>query len=403
MYTYCLSPEVYVHETHPLQIRSVSTRSSELKSAIHLISKRTLEKDWTYKYSHHNTTVSVEHLPTPLHSTTMTKLLVIIGITGLQGSSVHKVFQNEPGWRIRGITRNPSKHPDLQTQGVDLVSANLDDPASLESAFKDAHAIFAVTDFWQFLKEASTFATAEREGKKPNQVAMEREIQQGRNMVHAAAKQLATLERLVFSTLSDSRKWSNGEIKWNLHFDGKAMITEYLQQNFPDLAQRTSYLHMGSYLSNWRMNARFAPQKQPDGSFVIRRFALANGKPLPYVNPPNDTGHFVRALVLSPSAPPGSAMLGGCELLTNEELCALWGKVHGVECRFEVLTYDHAIEAGMPEWMALEVSESGTYTTKFGWAGGDPEVKSPGELGVDVGKLTSVEEWIRREDWRSVL
>jgi hypothetical protein len=333
----------------------------------------------------------------------MSKLLVIIGITGLQGSSVYKVFQSEPGWRIRGITRTPSKYPELQNQGVDLVSANLDDQASLENAFKGAHAIFAVTDFWQFLKEDSTFKTAETEGKKPNQVAMEREIQQGKNMVHAAAKQLATLERLVFSTLSDSRKWSNGEIKWNLHFDGKAMITEYLQQHFPELAKRTSYLHMGSYLSNWRMSERFAPQKQMDGSFVIRRFALANGKPLPYVNPPNDTGHFVRALVLSPSAPPGSAMLGGCELMTNEEFCALWGKVNGVECRFKVLTYGDAIEAGMPEWMALEVSESGTYTTKFGWAGGDPEVKSPEELGVDVDKLTKVEEWIRREDWSSVL
>ena len=333
----------------------------------------------------------------------MSKLLVIIGITGLQGSSVHKVFQSEAGWRIRGITRNPSKYPALQKEGVELVAADLDDQASLEAAFEGANAIFAVTDFWQFLKDGETFKVAEKEGKKPNQVAMEREIQQGKNMVHAAAKQLSTLERLVFSTLSDSRKWSNGEIKWNLHFDGKAMITQYIQQQFPDLAKKTSYLQMGSYLSNWRMNARFAPQKQTDGSFVIRRFALANGKPLPYVNPPNDTGHFVRALILSPSAPPDSAMLGVCELMTNEEFCALWGKVNGVECRFEVLTYDDAIHDGMPEWMALEVSESGTYTTKFGWAGGDPEVKSPKELGVKMEELTRVEDWIRNEDLSSVL
>jgi hypothetical protein len=333
----------------------------------------------------------------------MTKLIVIIGITGLQGSSVRKVFQKEPGWRIRGITRNPSKYPDLQKESVDLVSANLDDQASLEKAFEGANAIFAVTDFWQFLKDDSTFKTAEKEGKKPNQVAMELEVQQGKNMVHAAAKHLSTLERLVFSTLSDSKKWSNSEIKWNLHFDGKAIITEYIKQNFPDLASRTSYLHMGSYLSNWKLDKRFTPQKQSDGSFVIRRFAVANGKPLPYVNPPNDTGHFVRALVLSSKAPAGSAMLGTCEPMTNEEFCALWGKVNGVECRFEVLGYDDAIKAGMPEWMALEVSESGTYTTKFGWAGGDPAVKSPQELGVEMEKLTKVEDWMRQEDWSSVL
>lgn len=333
----------------------------------------------------------------------MTKLIVIIGITGFQGSSVCKVFQSEPGWRIRGITRTPSKHPELQKEGVELVSANLDNQESLEKAFEGANAIFAVTDFWQFLKDDSTFKTAEKEGKKPNEVAMQLEIQQGKNMVHAAAKQLATLDRLVFSTLSDSKKWSNGEINWNLHFDGKAMITEYIKQSFPDLAAKTSYLHMGSYLSNWKTDKRFAPQKQEDGTFVIRRFAIAKGKPLPYVNPPNDTGHFVWAFVLSPKAPPGSAMLGGSDFMTNEEYCALWAKVNGVECKFEVLGYEDAIKAGMPDWMALEVSESGTYTTKYGWAGGDAEVKMPSDLGVNVEKLTKVKDWMKLEDWSSVL
>ena len=96
-------------------------------------------------------------------------------------------------------------------------------------------------------------------------------------------------------------------------------------------------------------------------------------------------------------------MLGGCEMLTNEEYCALWAKVHGVQCRFEVLGYDDAIHAGMPDWLALEVSQSGTYTTRFGWAGGDPEVKSPAELGVDISQLTEVEQWMKEEDWSSVL
>ena len=151
------------------------------------------------------------------------------------------------------------------------------------------------------------------------------------------------------------------------------------------------------------MSPHFSPQKQEDGSFVIRRFAIAGGKPLPYVDPPNDTGHFVRALVLSDRAPAGSSMLGFCELLTNEQFCEVWGRVHGVECRFEALTYQDALKNGMQDWMALEVSESGIYTTKYGWAGGDPDVQPPKDLGVNIGKLTNVEDWIRREDWSSVL
>ncbi|KAK3716800.1 hypothetical protein LTR37_006150 [Vermiconidia calcicola] len=315
----------------------------------------------------------------------MTKLLVIID------------------WRIRGVTRNPAKYEeDPQYQDVELVAANLDDQTSLEKAFEGANAIYAVTDFWQWLKQDATFQQAEKQSKKPNEIAMEREIQHGKNIVQAAANQVSTLDRLVLSTLSDSNKWSNGEIRWNLHFDGKGRYEAYLKQQFSELAKKTSYLHVGYYLSNWKMNPSFAPQKEEDGNFVIRKFGLPNGKPIPFVNPPNDTGHFVRALILSPSAPPGSSMLGYCELTTSEEYCAIWGRVHGVQCRAEVLTYEDALAQGMPDWMALEISESGTYVTKFGWAGGDPDVKHPKDLGVDVSKLTMIEDWIRQEDWSSV-
>jgi uncharacterized protein YbjT (DUF2867 family) len=76
------------------------------------------------------------------------KLIVVLGITGQQGGSVGRVFNDEPGWRVRGVTRNPSQHPLLEQQGIELVAANYDDPPSLETAFEGANAIFAVTDFW---------------------------------------------------------------------------------------------------------------------------------------------------------------------------------------------------------------------------------------------------------------
>ena len=333
----------------------------------------------------------------------MSKLLVIIGITGLQGSSVAKVFQNESGWRIRGITRNPSKYEDLQKQGIELVEANLDDQASLERAFDGANAIYAITDFWQFLNDPSTFETAAKEGKKPNEIAMEREVEQGKKIIRAAAGKIETLDRLVLSTLSDTKKWTNGEIKSNLHFDGKAMFTDYLKEEYPSLAAKTSYLQMGFYLSNWRMGPHFAPQKQEDGTFVIRKFIVNQGKPIPFVDPPNDTGHFVRALILSPSAPAGSTMLGYAELIPHEEYNDTWARVLGVQSRIEQVKYEDMVKLGMPEWLALEISESGIYTTKYGWTGGDPEVKGPEELGVDMSKLTKVEDWIKKEDWSSVL
>ena len=333
----------------------------------------------------------------------MAKLIVIIGITGTQGASVCKVFQQEQGWRIRGITRSPEKHGHLKDQGIELVSADLNDQTSLEKAFKGANAIFAVTDFWQFLKDPATFETAAERGLKPNEIAMEREIVQGKNIIHAAAAQLDTLDRLVLSTLADSKKWSKGEITWNLHFDGKAQYTQYLKDDYLDLAKKTSYLQVGFYLNNLRSSPAYEPKKQADGTFEQRKFTEPNGKPIPFVHPPNDTGHLVRALVLSPSAPAGTTLLGYCELMTNEEYCALWDKVNGTTSQTRQWTYDDAVGSGMPDWLALEISQSGTFSSKYGWTGGDPEVKHPAEVGVDMSKLTKVEDWIRNEDWSSVV
>ena len=330
-----------------------------------------------------------------------TKLLVIIGITGQQGSSVYNHFKNEPGWRIRGITRNPDKHQHLKAENVELVAGDLDDEVSIEKAFENANTIYANTDFWQFLKQPATFERAEKEGKLPNQIAMELEIEQGKTIVRAAASQLATLDRLVLSTLGDSVKWSQGEITWNLHFDGKAKYTEYLKQTYPALAAKTSYLFMGQYLSNWRNFPVFTPRKQEDGSFIMPNYLPPGYGRMPWVAPEKDAGVFAKALVLA--HPARTSMLGYSQMLSSEEYCAIWGRVHGVRCTPQYLDIEGLVAGGMPEWLARETEAMGLFVAKFGQAGGDPEVREPAELGVDVKVLTSVEQAIRADDWSSVL
>jgi nucleoside-diphosphate-sugar epimerase len=64
----------------------------------------------------------------------MTKLIVIIGITGNQGSSVASTFLADPTWRIRGLTRNPSSPASraLSACGVEMLHADLHVPSSLK-------------------------------------------------------------------------------------------------------------------------------------------------------------------------------------------------------------------------------------------------------------------------------
>ena len=178
-----------------------------------------------------------------------------------------RTFASEPGWKVRGVTRDPSK-PNAQAlkeKGIEVVAADLDNPVSLVEAFTGATAIFGVTDFWQFASDPKNHELAAKTGKPINEICLDREVTQGKNLVDAAAKAAEAtpaFERFVWSTLSDTKKWSKGKYTQNLHFDGKASIDEYLKQTYPALARKTSYLQMGLFLTNWQMMGNMlAPKK----------------------------------------------------------------------------------------------------------------------------------------------
>lgn len=232
-------------------------------------------------------------------------------------------------------------------------------------------------------------AEAERSGKQVNEIAFEREVQQGKNIVDAVSKHVSTLDRFILSTLSDSKRWSKGEILWNLHFDGKASIANYLKQTYPSLAEKTSYFQIGVYLSNWWSPLQ-RPEKQSDGTFVLHLAEGLGDEPIPWIHAQTDTGYMVKALV---SAPPKTTILGCSRLMRYEDFWKLWAKIKGVELVVQV--NETFLTAGVPEWMAKEIAESKLYVSKYGWAGGDPEVKRPEDAGVKMDKLTDIEEYMR--------
>ncbi|KAG6364490.1 hypothetical protein INS49_006091 [Diaporthe citri] len=79
----------------------------------------------------------------------MSRLVVVVGITGNQGGSVADTFLADTNWRVRAITRDPFKPvaQEWTAPGVELVAADQDDVDSLTKAFTGAHAIFAMTDY----------------------------------------------------------------------------------------------------------------------------------------------------------------------------------------------------------------------------------------------------------------
>ena len=78
---------------------------------------------------------------------------------------------------------------------------------------------------------------------------MKVELQQGKNVVHAAEK-TSTLKHFIWSTLPDSKKHSKGKYLVP-HFDAKANIDEYIKSK-PALYGKTTFLRITWYGQNYQ-------------------------------------------------------------------------------------------------------------------------------------------------------
>jgi NAD(P)-dependent dehydrogenase (short-subunit alcohol dehydrogenase family) len=187
------------------------------------------------------------------------KIIVVLGATGNQGGSVADVFLSEPEWQVRAVTRNPSstKALALAARGAEIVSADLDTPSSLLSAFEGANAIFAVSDFWGLYFNPANASKA-AEGEPLNVWAANHETGQLKAVVDAAAK-VPTLERFILSSLSNPTKWSKGKYTHVYHFESKARAAEYAAEHHPELWKKTSIFQAGFFLSNYVFNPSFQP------------------------------------------------------------------------------------------------------------------------------------------------
>ncbi|KAH8705487.1 putative hscarg dehydrogenase [Talaromyces proteolyticus] len=331
----------------------------------------------------------------------MSKTIVIVGVTGIQGSSVAHTFLRLPGWKVRGITRKPSSPAAqaLATKGVEIVQADLDDKQSLLPAFEGANVIFSNTDFFGHLQDALFGGNISLGARSPNEYAFDREVEQGLNIAEAAASPtvLKTLERFVLSSLSDARKLSGGKYTYVYHNDAKAEIIRATQAQFPEVAARTSTVQVGHYVTNWKASPPLMPQKQPDGSFVVQRTFGPKYK-IPFVVAHEDTGEFVKVLV---DLPPGKDLLGVSEHMTWPAWTKLWGDTLGVKASFKQVSEDEYF-TGVPDALRKELAETFAYVEEFGYTGGDPNVLTAEEIGIEV-SLTSMKDYIKREDWSSVL
>lgn len=396
-------------------------------------------------------------------STTSTspKTVVVVGATGNQGGSVARRFLREGPNRfhVRGLTRDPSSASAraLAALGADMVHADLNDPASLRTAFQGANVIFSVTNYWEpFLPpniEASR-ARVQALGGGVRAYAGRVEAAQGRNIVDAAA----TLDSLddngfIVSTLSHAGRCSGGRFTELYHFDAKAEVfPDYVRDKYPRLAAKMSCVQTGFFMSSHQIlpDSYLAKTVQGNGSgsgssstSIEMRFCTDPNVLVPHLDPVADMGNFVYAVYQMASWCGREYMAEGTTC-TWPEWIAAWSKATGTPATYRQITREAMVQeagggGGGDEDFGGEIADMFAYTSNPGYDGGTKTLLRAEDLrkvresnsipipssttvtdrfhgtgadglanihgpkaGVEC-PMTSLQDWMAKQDWSAIL
>lgn len=313
----------------------------------------------------------------------MTKIITVIGATGIQGGSVIRALLDNPKYSLRAVTRSTKSDAAkaLAARGVEVVEADINNIESLRAAFAGSHAIFAATNFFEALPTLGI------------EKSMEIETRLGSNLADAAAA-TESLEHYVWSTLPNSRKNTGGKVVVP-YYESKNRVDDHIKTKHPELLRKTTFLWLGWYAGNMKYPwYRPSELNTADGSKLFVQ--LVNVPPsasLPMLGDEGaNPGLFVRAVLDRPDLTlPAKAVAGVDELLTFAEVARAYGAAHDIKVRCVQIPKDDYREL-WPGWGELmDVSHSYMeFMDGKGFSSVDEDVLSKEDLGV-TGLVGTVE------------
>jgi uncharacterized protein YbjT (DUF2867 family) len=249
------------------------------------------------------------------------KVIAVVGATGAQGGGLVRAILNDKdnSFAVRAITRdvNSDKAKDLARLGAEVVAADVDDPASLEKAFKGAYGAFCVTFYWVHFSP-------------------EKELAQAKGMAQAAKR--AGVQHVIWSTLEDTRKLVPlndnrmptlmGKYKVP-HFDAKGEAN----QAFTDLGVPTTFLLTSFYWDNF-VYFGMGPKKGQDGKLAITM--PMDDKKLPGIAA-EDIGKCALGIFKKGRELIGKTVGIAGEHLSGSEMAAAFTKALGQEVRYNAV------------------------------------------------------------------
>jgi uncharacterized protein YbjT (DUF2867 family) len=260
------------------------------------------------------------------------KIIAVVGATGAQGGGLVRAILEDPsgGFVARAITRDvqSDKAKDLARRGAQVVAADVDDAASLDTAFAGAYGAYCVTFFWDHFSP-------------------EKEQAQAKALAGAARR--AKLEHVIWSTLEDTRRFVPLEDsrmptlmgKYKVpHFDAKGESNRF----FTEAGVPTTFLLTSFYWDNL-IHFGMGPKKGPDGTLL---FTLPMGdRKLPGIAA-EDIGRAAYGIFKAGHGTVGKTIGIAGEHLTGAQMAHALTRALGREVRYNAVSPDAYRSFGFP-------------------------------------------------------
>lgn len=287
------------------------------------------------------------------------KIIAVIGATGMQGKGVINSILKDGTFKARAVTRNPEKY---SGKADEVVKGDLTDLTSLTEAFKNAHGVFVVTNFWEGADE----------------------IAQGTIAIQAAKD--AGVNHFIWSTLPDVQKISNDRFDVP-HFTGKSKVDKLVKSaGF----ENYTFVQPPFYYQNF--SGMLGAQTQQDGS-TGWALPIDPAKKVIHMADINDLGKVVTGAFLNPEkVGQGSYLALSTELNSFNDIIEAY-RANGKEYSFTQVPgelFSTFFEG------AKEISEMMAYFETHSYMGPNSEDQIKLAKEIATGELTSLHEWIKK-------
>ncbi|GLA24480.1 hypothetical protein AnigIFM63326_000527 [Aspergillus niger] len=304
----------------------------------------------------------------------MSKILVVVGATGQQGSSIINSILSDPKlsqeYTIRGTTRDPNspKAQALAAKGIEIIAANFNEPESLQRAFTGAHTVFANTPT---IYDGHTH---------------EHEVAHGRALIDAAVA--VGVPFYIYSTLPSISKISQGWLKNGGHFDGKEEVEQYIRTQLI----RSAFVAPGSFMSNF--HDTMAPRCMENGDYALLLPVPAHIK-LPLIETEADLGKWVAAILADFDQYEGKVLCCATALYSFEEIVETMSRVSEKTVTYREVPVE-IWATYLPELMRGYIVDMFTLFRVYGYYGDGTEEKVKWSAEQARGNLTMLEEYLRK-------